>query len=367
MLSSPKPSARSAPDRLGRSRLRPGASRRLRRLTAALVMGAAALAAPARARADVALQVAYLPVLPMAQLFVIQAEGWAKKAGLNLQATRFTSGPAMVQALASGKFDVAYIGIGPAMVARAKGLDLRVVAANGEDQLALLGRGAFAQESARAPNPAAAFAAFHKSAGRPVKIATLPKGSVPDTVLRYYLTQVAHVSPGDVTVLGLGEDRVQQALLSRAVDAASILEPILTIVQQRDKSARILASGEQMFPHQPGAVVAVRQATIAAHRAAVETLIRLHIRATQLIRAHPRRAARDVESIIGQGLIPVATLEKALTSPAMHPISDPRRIMAAAENLARFQAQIGALPKPVPVDAMFDAALYDAAAGKPAR
>lgn len=145
-----------------------------------------------QALAAVPLQVAYLPVLPMAQLFIIQAEGWARDAGLDLQLTRFSSGPAMVQALASGKFDVAYVGIGPAMVARGNGLDLKVIAANGEDQLALLGRGAFAESFAKASSPAAAFAAFHQSAGRPVKIATLPKGSVPaDTVLRYYLMQRA--------------------------------------------------------------------------------------------------------------------------------------------------------------------------------
>ena len=67
------------------------------------------------------LKVAYLPILPMAQLFVIDGEGWAKSAGLELELTSFSSGPALVQALASNTFDVAYVGIGPAMVARANG------------------------------------------------------------------------------------------------------------------------------------------------------------------------------------------------------------------------------------------------------
>ena len=38
---------------------------------------------------------------------------------VDLKLTNFSSGPAIVQAIASGKFDVIYFGIGPAMVAQA--------------------------------------------------------------------------------------------------------------------------------------------------------------------------------------------------------------------------------------------------------
>lgn len=321
----------------------------------------ATLAAASAANAAARLRVAYIPILAMAQLFVIEGEGWAKQAGLDLALTRFSSGPAMVQALVSGTFDVAYVGIGPAMVARAAGLDLKVVAANGTNQIALLGIGEFAASFATAPSPAAAFAAFHKQAGRPVRIATLPKGSVPNTVLQYYLRKVAHVAPADVQVLGVGEDRVQQVLLSGAVDAASSLEPTLTIVQSRVPSARILVGGGQMFPDQPGAVLAVREATIKANPAAVRSLVALHIRATKLLQTDPARTVSDIESAIGQGLVSRAVLLKALTSPAMHPIANPHTILAATRKLEAYQASLGSLAKPVDVDAMFDTSFYDAA------
>ena len=267
----------------------------------------------------------------------------------------------MVQALVSGTFDVAYVGIGPAMVARAAGLDLKVVAANVIKQVALLGVGAFAAGFAAAASPAAAFAAFHKRAGRPVKIATLPKGSVPHTVLQYYLDKVAHVAPADVQVLGVGEARVQQVLLSGGVDAASSLEPTLTIVQLRVPSARILVHGGQMFPDQPGAVLAVSHATIKAHPAAVKSLVQLHIRATTLLQDDPARASRDVEAALGRGLVSRAILLKALTSPAMHPIANPHAILAATRKLEAFQASLGTLAKRVDVDSLFDTSFYDAA------
>ena len=75
--------------------------------------------AVAPASAQTKLDVAYIPIMPMTQLFILEQEGWAKEAGLDLKLTKFSSGPAIVQAIASGKFDVIYFGIGPAMVAQA--------------------------------------------------------------------------------------------------------------------------------------------------------------------------------------------------------------------------------------------------------
>ncbi|MDE2006422.1 MAG: ABC transporter substrate-binding protein [Rhodospirillales bacterium] len=325
-------------------------------------LAGATLAAP-RARAATTLRVGYIPILAMAQLFVMQAEGWTAKAGLDLTTTSFSSGPAMVQALASGRFDVAYIGIGPALVAKAHGVDLKVVAANGIDQIALLGRGGLAAAWAKAASPAAAFAAFHKEAGRPARIATLPKGAVPDTVLHYWLDNVAHVAPADVQVLGFGENRLQQALLTGAVDAASTLEPALTLVTERDATARVLVRGAAMFPGQPGAVLAVTPALIAGNRAAVQTLVDLHVRATRLLRADPHRAAGDLARTMGKGLLTEATLFKAVTSPSMDPIADPRKIEAATIKLAAYQSTLDHMAPVADVAGMFDSSFYLAATG----
>ena len=87
------------------------------------------------------LEVGYMPILPVAQLFVMEGEGWTEEAGLELELTRFSSGPAMVQALASGELDVMYFGIGPAMVARANGVPIKVLASSIQEQIGLVARG----------------------------------------------------------------------------------------------------------------------------------------------------------------------------------------------------------------------------------
>jgi NitT/TauT family transport system substrate-binding protein len=304
------------------------------------------------------LEVGYLPILPMAQLFVMQGEHWDKEAGLALTTTRFQSGPALIQALIAGAFDVVYVGIGPVMVARANGVDLKVVAANGVEQVELLAHGTLAKEAAMRPDPASLFNVFRRISGRPARLATLPKGSVPDTVLRYWLKQ-SKVADADVEILGMGEDRVQQMMLAGTVDAASANEPVLTLIQESDTQSRVLATGGKLIPNQPGAVLAVRERTLAAHPEAIAALVRLHIRATELLRKEPQRAAVHIREAIGPGLIELDTVLHALKSPAMQPIADPHRIIEATRAMQSFQLEIGVLPKPVDVDRLFDMTIYD--------
>src|SRR4051794_37124165 len=253
---------------------------------------AALTLSPLRANAaPVTLRVGYIPIIPMTQLFIMEGEGWTGRAGLHLQLIQFSSGPTMVQALASGSLDVAYVGIGPALVARSRGIDIKVLASNIIDQVALIARGPFAETMAAAPSEAEGFRRYFERAGRAAKIATLPQGSVPDTVLRHYIQNVAKIDPQHVNIVGVGEDQVQQLLLAGAVEGASILEPILTIVQERDPTARIIASPNTMLPRQPGAVLAVRETVIAEHRDAIAKLVELHVRATDFARAERDRTA----------------------------------------------------------------------------
>src|SRR5690348_7143205 len=69
----------------------------LRRILAGLA-GAAVLAVlPQAASRAEPLQVGYIPIIPMTQLFVLEGEGWSRQAGLDLRTTSFASGPAMIQ------------------------------------------------------------------------------------------------------------------------------------------------------------------------------------------------------------------------------------------------------------------------------
>lgn len=310
------------------------------------------------ASAQTKLKVAYIPIMPMAQLFVMEGEGWTKEAGLELELTKFSSGPAIVQAIASGNFDLMYFGIGPAMVSRARGVPIKVVASNVIEQIALITRGEFGKTMAAAASPAEGVRKFTEETGRKPRIASLPKGSVPDTVFRHWLIKIAGLSEDDIDIIGMGAGKVQQAMLTKSVDAASILEPIVTIIGDRLPDAQIVAKGGEMLANQPGAVVAVRENVIAANPDAVQKLVDLHVRATELINTDPDRAAKHIHAFLGQGLIPVEVIQRALRSEISNFVADPEAIIPATKVMHDFSAEIGTLKKPVPLDELFDDSFY---------
>jgi NitT/TauT family transport system substrate-binding protein len=307
------------------------------------------------------LRVGVIPVLGSAPLFVAEKEGWLHDAGLDPSVTFFDSGPNMIQAAASGNIDVYVGGVAPVATGRSKGIDLRVVTATAIDENVLVAGAKLKSFFKPGVAPAAAFNAFRLANGRPAKIATQPLGSVPSANLQYWLREVTHTDPADVDVISVGIDATQRALLASAVDAAIVREPALTIVQQRNPEITILAKGEDLFPGQPGTVVAVSGALIEKNPQAVQALVNGIVRAIDELQKAPDRAAPLVEASLSKGLVDTATIRASLSSPAVHYVADPKVIVEATKALLAFQVKIGALDKAPPADGLFDPRFYEKA------
>ncbi len=180
-------------------------------------------------------------------------------ARLDLTIATFESGPSIIQAAASGGIDLYVAGVAPAD----------------------------------------AFRRFHADTGRPAKIATQPPGSVPAVNLQYWLREAAHVDQADVRIAPIGIDATQQAILAEAVDAATVREPTLTIIQSCNPQIALIASGEDLFPGQPGTVVAVSGAFfLEAHPEAVQTIVNAIVRAIDELQKAPDRAAPHIEAAL---------------------------------------------------------------------
>jgi NitT/TauT family transport system substrate-binding protein len=314
-----------------------------------------------KSRADVTLEMAYMPIVPCSQLFVIEGMGWAKEAGINLELTRFPNGPAIVQAIASGKMDTMCFGIGPAMVTRGKGIELKVIAAGITNQIAVIAQGDLVDYFDKYKDGAEALRAFAKDKGRKPKIASFPKGSVPDTVTRHWLLRSLKMELDEVELIGMGAARVQQALLSRSVDAAGILEPILTIVESKLEGSKVVARASDMMDGQPGSTIAARENIIAEQRDALVKLVELHIKATELLKSDPAAAAPHVRNFVAKGLIDVETIQKSLESPSSNFAADPNGILEQTEYMADFQ-QTEKINTKVSTDGLFDLSIYKDAA-----
>lgn len=320
---------------------------------AALTMVGAAWSATA-ADAPVKIRAGYIPVLGSAQLFVMDQEGWAKEAGIDLEVIRFDSGPAMIQGLASGKLDALYAGVTPMLVAHSRGFGVEILAASATEEIVLAGRGPIADAMAAHPkDPAAAFAAFAKEQKRKVKIGSQPPGSVPETVTNYWLKQVAKVAPDHVEVLSMGIEKTQQALLVGAIDAAPVREPAITLLRDSDPAVAVLVSGANVFPGQPGGVLAVRADARKESPAAFDKLVALHVRATKLLQDNPKAAAKSVHAHMGKGLADISVLERALSSPHSKFIADPNQIKPAVDVMQKFQVAQGSMDKTVDLEKAF--------------
>lgn len=317
-------------------------------------------AAPARAQ-SVAARVGYIPIVGTAPFFVANGEGWLKQGGIDVALTVFESGPNMIQALASGTIDIYVAGVAPLAVARSRGIDIRVVASTAIGENVVVSAPPLTKFFTAGTNAAAAFKAFRAANGKAARLATQPAGSVPNTTLQYWLWEVAKVDKADVEIVPMGIDATQQAILAGAVDGGSVREPALTILQTRNPQIKLVAGGEEVFPGQPGTVVAVSGAFATKNPQALQNLVSGLVRAAALIKADPNKAAPHVGAALGKGIVDPELIQKALVSPASKFEIDPRKIIEPSRAMQAYQVKLGSLEKELPFDGLFETQYYERA------
>jgi NitT/TauT family transport system substrate-binding protein len=330
-----------------------------------LLAGSSLLAATpfagVRAQAPIAARIGYIPIIGTAPIFVANGEGWLKQAGIEPAFTVFESGPNMIQALASGTIDLYVAGVAPLAVARSRGVDIRVVASTATGENVFVAAPALAKFFTAGTAAAAAFKAHMAATGKVARLATQPAGSVPNTVLQYWLWEVAKADKADVEIVPMGIDATQQAVLAGAVEGAIVREPALTIVQTRNPGIKLIAGGEELFPGQPGTVVAASGNFVTKNPDAVQKLVNGLVRAADLLAKSPDKAAPHVGAALGKGIVDPALIQKALVSPASKFEIDPRKIIAPARAMQAYQVKLGSLEKELPFDGLFETQFYERA------
>lgn len=309
------------------------------------------------------LEIGYMPIIPISQAFIVLENDTLEKAGVSdPKLFQFQNGPAIVQALLAGQLDVAYLGIGPAMVARAKGADIKVVASNIVEQISMVALGELSPYFDKG-DAKTAFARFKADKGRNAVISTFPRGSVPETVLQYWLQKELGLNDDDIKqnidIIYQGAAQVQQALMTRAVDGAAILEPVVSIILDKKSEAKVVASGSGMFPHQPGAVLVVRESLINEHPELVKALVKAHIEATDKLRNEPENAVKAVGKYVGGGRLPTNIVLTALQNSHDQFEADPNAIIDGTRTMHDFQASQGTLKVSVDLNALFDVRFYN--------
>lgn len=330
-------------------------SRFTTRFAAATVLTGLAFVGSAQAADPVVVRAGYIPVLGAAQAFVIDNQGWDLQNGFDLQLKQFDSGPNAIQAVASGTLDAYIAGVAPVVVARGKGVGIRVVASTAVEELVVAAGPDLAKTGG---SPAQAIEALSKKLGRPLKLATQPAGSVPNTFLQYWLWEVAKVDKQYVELVPQGIDATQQALLVGAVDGAIIREPALTIITGRNPEVKVLAYGQDILKNQPGNVIALTDDFTSKHPDIAQKLVELTAKATDVLKKDKKVAVAAIEAAIGKGLVPAAIIEQALSSPAVKFNTDPASILKETALVQDYQVKLGTVKEATPVEQIFDLSYY---------
>jgi NitT/TauT family transport system substrate-binding protein len=307
------------------------------------------------------IRVAYMPIYPDMQYFILREEGYVDELSATVEGEVFSDGPSIVQASATGDFEVMMFGIVPAMIVMDKGIPAKITAANIQNAMQILAHDDFAATWAEAESGADAFARFEEEHGRKFTFGTFPPGSVPDILLRFWLSEHVGVDPeSDVNITALGgAGPVRQALVAGEIDGTSIMEPVPTVVEMRDAPYQPIAWAGDFMPGQPAAVTLMHDRLREDNPEQAAAFVEQHQRATNFANDNPDAAARHASTVIGESSLPVETARRAMDSRAADFITDPHLIEDGAQVFSEYAAEAGRISEALSNDQLFDFGVYD--------
>ncbi len=285
----------------------------MRAATAILILFIGISSGPAQTPPLEKLRVGYVPAIIAAPVAVIEKEGWAREAGLEVTLVRAPHPPALVQAAANGQLDIIYAGSTLFAMSIANRIPLKIIAGGSWDTISLAAQGPLLQEI-KAEGLVNALTGFSKKHGRKPKLAVTNPAGIPHVMTLYWMRHVAKIDPAAVEWIHANLDQVQGLALSHAVDAFATWEPMTAALEEKRLGFEIVAQPRELFPlgPAPAGVVAARADLIKKNRPLVDRWLALHRRATTLLQTDAQRAALGMQIIFGQGLVQPATLVQAM-------------------------------------------------------
>jgi NitT/TauT family transport system substrate-binding protein len=291
------------------------------------------------------------------QHYVMEQEGYYEDVPVDVSIERFSSGPSVVKAFASGDVDVALFGITPAMVLIDKGTNAGILTASSRNGFNIMGTtelvDLYEQEGP------AVFERFEEERGRKVRFGAPPDGSVPDIVLRYWIQEDLDVGEMESAInkSKVPPAKAVQTIQSGDIDATIIQEPFATIISQADGFEELAWSGNILDNH-PVTVLFANQRVLDDDEVA-QSLVEQHVAATEFTGNSPDAAASHAASVIGSGVSEdLATA--AIDSKASEFISDPHAITDQAATMGEFVANVDNIEEPVVTEDLFAFDPYDA-------
>lgn len=206
--------------------------------------------------------------------------------GINASWKLFPNGPAMMEAFEQGQLDLGYIGLPPAMIGIARGLEIRCVAGGHVEGTVLIGGQTFQVKET-------ALDALAQFKGK--TIGTPRRGSIHDVILRKLIRDGGFGDSIEIKNFDWA-DFILDAMMDGEVEGACGTPPLAVLAACQ--GARIILPPYKTWPFNPSYGIIATERLIQESPSLLEDFLKLHEDACNLLRVHPLKAARRVASVM---------------------------------------------------------------------
>lgn len=234
-------------------------------------------------------KIGYLPTDHDAALFVANATGMFKDAGIDVELYEYNNGGDMMSAMASGELDVGYVGITPVIYSISKGVPVKIVAGAQNEGSSLLS---------------------HSSSVKSITdlkgktIATPGEASIQSVLLKYDLKKHG-LSTSDIESPTMKVSSMNDALKTEGIDAMLTYEPYVTISKDINNQTLVENSAD-ILPDHPCCVVIMNEKFLSKESDKSNKILDIHKRATEKIIENPQGAIQYLPPHI----VPDSEIEK---------------------------------------------------------
>ncbi|GHT83848.1 ABC transporter substrate-binding protein [Betaproteobacteria bacterium] len=252
------------------------------------------------------LKVGYLPVTGQAKFFVAKEYGIFEKEGLDVELIEFQNSADGLNALVSGKLDIAPFGTTAPLVFLSKGSKIRIIGGIMGGDAALIAT----------PEKAPGVSRIADLKGKKVATVRLASG---DAVLRGALKEAGLNPKTDLELFELkNPPAVIEAVKSGQVDAGVVWGP--HDLRAEDQGLKVVIRSTDLQPGHPCCRILAMDTTIEKNPATLEKFVRAILLAQKYGVEHKKETVAAIAKYVK---LDPALLEKAYTSPYLDQSSDP--------------------------------------------
>lgn len=294
------------------------------------------------------------PNLWFAQPAVIIGEGWDKELGININLKRYPGPANLLQAFVAGEIDGMNNNIGAAMLAKSRGISLKLVSGTIIGDINLIANEDLVL-SKKELGPVDAIKKFTSMNKRKLILVTNPKGSLSDLNAKFWLANNFPDFESYITLIHAGDQaQFQQIFINGRADLLAGFAPLKQIITSKRPKADYFLPPEELMKNQPGGALAIKTSYIETHSAEIEKLKALYQRATDFMKNEPEKSSIHIEKYLLQGLLDKEVIKEVLIERKDFLTTDLKIMRKGTQEIHNLMLKDGYIKNPIDLDSIFE-------------